>query len=147
MANKADLAKRKRSKKSGPRLGKRTHPSDRAEALLSFALSQLEARLHLEKLQLSAALDSEVEPMEETASPWREQDSTSAGVIREVDLSDWGAVRQRLRQVDEALERLNEGTYGDCTECGRKIEAGQLVFDPAVSLCLTCRTGIMGRPS
>lgn len=45
----------------------------------------------------------------------------------------------RLRAITEAQDRLLEGSYGKCVDCGNEIYFGRLVADPAVSLCLDCQ--------
>ncbi|HVQ38690.1 MAG TPA: hypothetical protein VMS31_14225 [Pyrinomonadaceae bacterium] len=44
----------------------------------------------------------------------------------------------RLRKVDDALDRLMSGSYGNCTQCGRWIQDNKLDFDPAIAFCLSC---------
>jgi hypothetical protein len=44
----------------------------------------------------------------------------------------------RLNKIDEALDRLMSGSYGNCCKCGRWIEDSKLDFDPAVAFCLEC---------
>lgn len=58
--------------------------------------------------------------------------------------SDWSqltGLRQglqgRLRLVDEALERVEDGTYGLCLNCGRPIGA-RLTARPEAELCIEC---------
>ena len=41
-----------------------------------------------------------------------------------------------LSDVDSALHRLDEGTYGICTECHDTVERDRLLADPLVQLCL-----------
>ncbi|HEX4953189.1 MAG TPA: SpoIIE family protein phosphatase [Thermoanaerobaculia bacterium] len=43
-----------------------------------------------------------------------------------------------LQQVDSALERLDEGTFGRCTHCAGSVEAHRLAADPLITLCLEC---------
>ncbi len=43
-----------------------------------------------------------------------------------------------LSQIDAALQRLDDGTYGICTECGQSIANGRLEARPYVSACITC---------
>ncbi|HEX5886778.1 MAG TPA: TraR/DksA family transcriptional regulator [Pyrinomonadaceae bacterium] len=45
----------------------------------------------------------------------------------------------RLREIVDAQDRLLDGTYGKCVECGEQIAAGRLVADPAAHLCLDCQ--------
>src|SRR6202041_2280510 len=41
-----------------------------------------------------------------------------------------------LSDVDSALQRLDDGTYGICTECHDSVEKDRLLADPLVRLCL-----------
>jgi DnaK suppressor protein len=43
-----------------------------------------------------------------------------------------------LRRIAAALQRLEEGDYGYCLSCDRKIAAKRLELDPAVPTCVTC---------
>jgi RNA polymerase-binding transcription factor DksA len=47
-------------------------------------------------------------------------------------------LQARLRKVDDALDRLLSGSYGDCSKCGKWIEDTKLEFDPAIALCVGC---------
>ena len=44
----------------------------------------------------------------------------------------------RLSKIDDALDRLMSGSYGNCVQCGRWIEDPKLEFDPAVAFCFEC---------
>jgi phosphoserine phosphatase RsbU/P len=46
------------------------------------------------------------------------------------------ALAQLLREVDSALERMDQGTYGICEACQDTIERDRLISDPLVRLCL-----------
>lgn len=48
------------------------------------------------------------------------------------------AARRRLAQVDAALVRLDDGSYGTCVACGRPIGAGRLEALPATPVCVAC---------
>ncbi|MDI9457216.1 MAG: TraR/DksA C4-type zinc finger protein, partial [Bacillota bacterium] len=45
----------------------------------------------------------------------------------------------QLRQVEEALARIDAGTYGICLRCGEMISAARLEAVPEAPLCLPCR--------
>ena len=45
----------------------------------------------------------------------------------------------RLREIVDAQDRLLDGTYGKCVDCGKQIAAGRLIADPAAHLCLNCQ--------
>jgi RNA polymerase-binding transcription factor DksA len=44
----------------------------------------------------------------------------------------------RLSKVDDALDRLMSGVYGNCSHCGKWIEDTKLDFDPAIAFCIGC---------
>ncbi len=46
------------------------------------------------------------------------------------------SVSRLLEEVDSALERMEQGTYGICEECHDAIEKDRLLADPLVRLCL-----------
>ncbi len=46
--------------------------------------------------------------------------------------------REKLRQIDGALQRIEADEYGYCRECGEDIAAARLDFDPTVLLCIQC---------
>ena len=49
-------------------------------------------------------------------------------------------LQARLRKVDDALDRLMSGSYGNCSNCGKSIYEEKLDIDPALELCLNCWT-------
>lgn len=46
---------------------------------------------------------------------------------------------QRLKSINEALRRLEEGTYGYCEECGRAIDIKRLRVLPFARYCVECQ--------
>jgi RNA polymerase-binding protein DksA len=49
---------------------------------------------------------------------------------------------QQLAQVDAAIARLDDGTYGRCIRCGREIPRERLEALPWAAHCITCQTTI-----
>ncbi|MFM7143902.1 MAG: RNA polymerase-binding protein DksA [Alphaproteobacteria bacterium] len=47
--------------------------------------------------------------------------------------------RRLLSKVEEALERMDDGTYGLCEECGLPIGIGRLRARPVTTLCIECK--------
>jgi RNA polymerase-binding protein DksA len=58
---------------------------------------------------------------------------------REHELSLANNSRDLLMQVERALERLDDGTYGVCENCGNSIEKARLKAFPRATLCVTCK--------
>lgn len=48
------------------------------------------------------------------------------------------AAASELQQVDDAIARLDAGTYGVCANCGRPIPAGRLEVRPFAVHCVAC---------
>lgn len=47
--------------------------------------------------------------------------------------------RERIMMIDEALRRLQEGTYGVCERCGEEIGAARLEVQPHTIFCVQCK--------
>ena len=46
--------------------------------------------------------------------------------------------RERLREVEAALERVEAGSYGTCARCGRTIPDERLEARPTAAYCVAC---------
>ena len=55
---------------------------------------------------------------------------------REKDLSILERVESELADIEYAMQRLDDGTYGTCEACGRPIDEARLDAMPATRLCL-----------
>lgn len=47
-------------------------------------------------------------------------------------------------EIDAALARVADGTYGICIRCGRKIPAGRLEARPMAAMCVECTAATGG---
>ena len=47
--------------------------------------------------------------------------------------------RKLLKKIDEALSRIENGTFGICKECGEKIDENRLKVRPVATLCISCK--------
>ena len=48
------------------------------------------------------------------------------------------AARDELQQLDDALARMDDGDYGVCANCGRRIPLARLRVRPFAALCVPC---------
>lgn len=71
--------------------------------------------------------------MEET-DDWAVADLETALDVAEVS-RDAG----ELRDVESALARCEDGTYGECVECGSAIAHPRLVANPSAARCISCQ--------
>lgn len=68
-----------------------------------------------------------------------DEENADAGTFtfeRERDLSIENNVRDLLGKIERALARMDEGTYGICSRCGKPIEKARLKALPYVDLCI-----------
>jgi len=49
------------------------------------------------------------------------------------------ASSETLQMIDDALDRIDAGTYGICEDCGATIPVRRLRIKPYASLCIECR--------
>lgn len=107
-------------------------PADRAE---------IEARLKERRRDIQALIEGHGEDGKPVAL-----DQTRVGRLSRMDALQNQAMAQEterrrqleLTQIDSALQRLEDGTYGDCIECGEPIADKRLEFDPSALLCIEC---------
>ncbi len=48
--------------------------------------------------------------------------------------------RKLIKKIRKALERIDEGTYGICEECGEDIGVKRLEARPVTTLCIECKS-------
>jgi len=48
--------------------------------------------------------------------------------------------RNLLLKIESTLEKIKEGTFGICEECGKPIGDKRILARPVVSLCIDCKT-------
>ena len=48
--------------------------------------------------------------------------------------------RKLILKIQEALERINDGTFGNCEVCGEEISEARLKARPVTTLCIDCKT-------
>ncbi len=58
---------------------------------------------------------------------------------REVSFATRSLLVERANRLAEALERLREGEYGTCEECGEPIAPARLKAMPEVTTCVRCQ--------
>ena len=49
------------------------------------------------------------------------------------------SLKSMLEDVDRALDRIEDGSYGICSQCGKKISAARLEARPESTLCVDCK--------
>ncbi|HMC39798.1 MAG TPA: TraR/DksA family transcriptional regulator, partial [Acidimicrobiales bacterium] len=65
----------------------------------------------------------------------------TANVDREIDLYLSAQARATVVEIDRALQKIEDGSYGICEQCGDAIPDARLQALPYAALCVTCKSG------
>ncbi|MDP6377491.1 MAG: TraR/DksA C4-type zinc finger protein [Pseudomonadales bacterium] len=82
----------------------------------------------------------------ETAAEVVKLDQTRVGRLSRMDAIQAQAMAQattarrlsQLRNIAQALQRIDKGQYGYCETCGEEIDPRRLEIDPTTQCCITC---------
>ena len=112
---------------------------------MTTGFNLLRSRLESEHKHLTkelAQLKASVRPVEERreGSPFgkREEEATETFEL-EKRLALEKRLRDQLAEVEHALHKFDEGTYGFCDICGQPIDPARLEALPQANLCLSCK--------
>src|SRR5438128_11857113 len=73
-------------------------------------------------------------------SPFADEvDEIQANERREIGFATRELLVERVNRIAAALERLDEGEYGVCVECGENIAPARLRVMPEVTTCVRCQ--------
>jgi DnaK suppressor protein len=81
------------------------------------------------------SLDDEVDEISD-GSDTHVGDSATATLGREIDYTLGENSEQVLSEINAALQRIEDGTYGTCGVCGKEIAPERLEVHPWASLCI-----------
>ena len=97
-----------------------------AKARLEAELAELEDRLS----RLDRDLSEPPDPDSSERAVQMEDDDALEGQA--------ALVAQEIASVRRALERIEDGSYGQCVKCGEEIAEGRLEVRPEAALCIDC---------
>lgn len=111
---------------------------------LGIDIDAIRRRMETERTELLAKADP---PAVSNPLTPDERDSDEADAAVSTDLREramWLAqdTRQRLDLIEQALQRLEDGTYGRCLVCGGSINPQRLEALPYATLCIRCQQQI-----
>ena len=100
-------------------------------------LRETRSRIVAQARHLSESLDQTAAVTGEgSAAPVHLADFAPSAM--DADAGALASERDLLAQIDAALERLEDGTYGKCRRCGEAIEAARLEAIPYTPFCADC---------
>jgi RNA polymerase-binding protein DksA len=107
---------------------------------LKQRLLQERQRLEVEVRDLDAELSESLEDSS-GESPYDQHmaETAAATLDREIDLTLEENTLATIAQIDRALSKLENGSYGLCDQCGKPIAEERLEAVPFATLCIECK--------
>ena len=130
-------------KDSGIKLSRRPTTREKGQDTVQFPpndLKDFRKRLLAEREKALSGVDAM------KATGFNESDDHEADggdgtnqTLRLQALGQMGSINRTIQQIEEALHRIEDGTYGVCTVCGQLIRKPRLVNQPFVQTCMECQ--------
>jgi DnaK suppressor protein len=108
------------------------------ELLLERRRAVVEAIEHLHK-ENPGSLEEETGELVSGSADQHMADTATETVDREIDYTLEETDGRLLAAIDEALARIDAGTYGICVNCGAQIAPERLEAMPWATLCIDCK--------
>ncbi|NJN17656.1 MAG: conjugal transfer protein TraR [Oscillochloris sp.] len=109
---------------------------------------QIRTRLEQERHELMSQQDALSIQNENQASDYgagqHGADDATELFMRERNIALRNNADDIIAQIDVALERLDEGSYGTCERCGQPIGEERLEALPYATRCITCQSIVEG---
>ena len=113
------------------------HEDTRNISLKRLLLNKRQDILKEAKNEISKYIKGETRQLVESALD--DGDWSIIDLSEDISLRQLSAHRAILVKIDEALRKLQEGTYGLCEECGEAINEGRLKVMPFAIYCIDCQ--------
>ena len=107
-------------------------------SILRSRLESEQGRLMEELEQLEASASTTEERREGSPFGKREEEATETLAL-EKRLVLEKRIKEQLVEVEHALHKFEEGTYGLCDNCSQPIDPARLEALPQASLCMNCK--------
>jgi len=108
---------------------------DELKRALTKRREALEAETHAD------AAKAREDVFSQTAGPVADSgDEATADLISDVENAELSRDLQELREVDAALARMSQGSYGTCIDCRSEIDLERLRREPAARRCFACQS-------
>ena len=105
-------------------------------------LEQLRERLLTRREELSRSVRQEMLELDEAAEHHHLADADELGGDAQDEDTPYTLLElegNELQQIDHALERMDDGTYGMCEDCEEAIAPARLQALPLATTCIECK--------
>ena len=134
------VAKKKAVKKPGTGekvQGKAESSRDRLLDLRKSLIRKKENILKEAKDEIAKYISGENKQLVDTAND--DGDWAQVDISEDLSLQRLSTHRKLMYNIDEAIRKIAEGTYGICEECGEEISEKRLLVLPTATLCVDCQ--------
>ena len=134
------VAKKKALKKprtGGKVQGKAETSRDRLLDLRKSLIRKKENILKEAKDEIAKYISGENKQLVDTAND--DGDWAQVDISEDLSLQRLSTHRKLMYNIDEAIRKIAEGTYGICEECGEEISEKRLLVLPTATLCIDCQ--------
>ncbi|WP_446744821.1 TraR/DksA family transcriptional regulator [Silvibacterium acidisoli] len=110
-------------------------------SLSAQSLKHFQEKLLEQKRQLQQTMSATVEQGRATFTEETQDvaDQAVSSYQREMLFSQGSKGHAQLRSVGQALQRIEDGSFGECTHCGNEIGAKRLEAMPSTPYCIDCQ--------
>ncbi len=115
---------------------KKDNETERKERLRKLLLQKKTEILKEAKEEIGKFIRGENKQMIETALD--DGDWSVVDLNEDLNLQKLTVHKKNLEKIDEALRKLEEGTYGICEDCGAEISEERLKIIPFAIYCVEC---------
>ena len=113
---------------------KQENSQDGRYEVLSRMLTDRQAEIRNKRRSLREALPAELAQVKDV------EEQSMEDFVLGMDFALMEMESETLRQIDEAIQRLADGTYGICSECDETISEARLKALPFATLCRDCQS-------
>jgi RNA polymerase-binding transcription factor DksA len=103
---------------------------------------QYRAKLQAEHERLSAEIEENSKPQDFGSDVDGMDEETDEAEALANRLAIVQSLKDDLGEVEDALNRIEAGTYRKCTQCGKEISKDVLDAAPESALCMDCKKAI-----
>lgn len=123
--------------KTGKLKEKAVAPKDRLLDLKKALISKKENILKEVKNEIAKYVNGDNKQLVDTAND--EGDWAQIDISEDLSLQRLSAHRKMMHNIDEAVRKIDDGTYGICEDCGEEISEKRLLVLPSATLCVDCQ--------
>ncbi|GBE02326.1 general stress protein 16O [bacterium BMS3Bbin06] len=123
-------------KKSKKKETQKESPEERKAQLRKLLITKREELLKEAKEEIGRLVRGENKELVETALD--DGDWSVIDLAEDLNLRKLTIHKENLNKIDEALRKIDEGTYGICEDCGTEIDEERLKVIPFAIYCVDC---------